>query len=27
VDSPPEAGTTLRLELPLIDANDGGTFR
>jgi len=27
LDSPPEAGTTLRLELPLIDANDGGTFR
>ena len=27
LDSPPEAGTTLRLELPLTDANDGGTFR
>jgi signal transduction histidine kinase len=24
--SPPEAGTTLRLELPLTDANTGGTF-
>jgi signal transduction histidine kinase len=27
LDSPPDAGTTLRLELPLTDANDGGTFR
>ena len=27
LDSPPEAGTTLRLELPLTDANDGGTFQ
>ena len=27
LDSPPEAGTTLRLELPTTDANDGGTFR
>jgi signal transduction histidine kinase len=26
LDSPPDAGTTLRLELPLTDANDG-TFR
>ena len=26
LDSPPDAGTTLRLELPLTDANDGGTF-
>jgi len=25
--STPDAGTTLRLELPLTDANDGGTFR
>src|SRR4029078_2140902 len=25
--SPPDAGTTLRLELPLTDANDGGTFQ
>ena len=27
LDSPPDAGTTLRLELPLTDANDGGTLR
>jgi signal transduction histidine kinase len=27
LDSPPDAGTTLRLELPVTDANDGGTFR
>ena len=27
LDSPPDAGTTLRLELPLTDANDGRTFR
>jgi signal transduction histidine kinase len=27
LDSPPEAGTTLRLQLPLTDANDGETFR
>jgi len=27
LDSPPEAGTTLRLKLPLTDANDDGTFR
>jgi signal transduction histidine kinase len=27
LDSPPDAGTTLRLELPLTDANDGETFR
>ena len=27
LDSPPDAGTTLRLELPLTDANDGGTFQ
>ena len=27
LDSPPEAGTTLRLELPLTDANTGGIFR
>jgi signal transduction histidine kinase len=25
--SPPDAGTTVRLELPITDANDGGTFR
>ena len=25
--SPPDAGTTLHLELPLTDANDGETFR
>ena len=27
LDSPPDAGTTLRLELPLTDANDGGSLR
>ena len=27
LDSPLDAGTTLRLELPLTDANDGGTFQ
>jgi predicted ATPase/signal transduction histidine kinase len=27
LDSPPDAGTTLRLELPITDANDGGTSR
>jgi signal transduction histidine kinase len=27
LDSPPDAGTILHLELPLTDANDGGTFR
>jgi signal transduction histidine kinase len=27
LDSPPETGTTLRLELPITDANDGRTFR
>ena len=27
LDSPPDAGTTLRLELPLTDANDGDPIR